>query len=522
MMETQGQPRQVLHVRSDSDAELEDLFKNVMNPREPNPTHSSIPMRMRNLPSSFFKEPDRVHGHSRESSADSTNYTTNGSNGSGQSLAAPGLTIAHSRAHSSPAALQEMHAVGTQNLQHQHLRQQSYDITDTDTPLPPGWEMASTSTGQRYFLDHNRHSTTWQDPRKTLSTSQLNKLNTVNPPPPMPPQISNNNMTPSPQTGSSQQPVPAMQDLGPLPSNWEQATTPEGEVYFINHMDRSTTWLDPRIAMRSPGTVQAASAALQQNTQQQTAQPPPPQQPMAMSPTPTQQQQAGKIAAADMSVQQRQQQLRLQRLQMERECLQRRQQEILQQMAASGKNRSLPRNFWPQEGTAHLKGGQVGVPKELQLRREIVDPVTVSNGNQDGNTVSTTGLDPFLSSSNTSNFHSREESGDSGCGMSSYSHPRTPDDLLSNVEDMETIEGERKTPIPASMTPRHMDFLDSMPGTNIDMGPMEGTGDNSNQGNMDSDDLVPSLHEALNTDILNDVEAVLASPNRMDNFLTWL
>ena len=53
------------------------------------------------------------------------------------------------------------------------------------------------------------------------------------------------------------------------------------------------------------------------------------------------------------------------------------------------------------------------------------------------------------------------------------------------------------------------------------MGPMEGTGDNSNQSNMDSDELVPSLHEALNTDILNDVEAVL-SPNRIDNFLTWL
>ena len=78
--------------------------------------------------------------------------------------------------------------------------------------------------------------------------------------------------------------------------------------------------------------------------------------------------------------------------------------------------------------------------QEIQLRRDL-DPATVSNGN-DGNAVSTTGLDPFLSSGNTSNFHSREESGDSGCGMSNYSHPRTPDDLLSNVEDMEAIEGQ--------------------------------------------------------------------------------
>ncbi|XP_022098031.1 transcriptional coactivator YAP1-A-like isoform X2 [Acanthaster planci] len=518
-METQNQqaqPRQVLHVRSDSDAELEDLFKSVMNPRETSQS-SSIPMRMRNLPSSFFKEPDRVHAHhSRESSADSTNYgpSANGSNvsGSGQTLAAPGLTVAHSRAHSSPAALQEMHAVGAQSLQHQHLRQQSYDITDDNTPLPPGWEMASTSTGQRYYLDHNRHTTTWQDPRKTLSTSQLNKVNSVapNPPPTLTAQI--NTMTPPPPTGS-QQPLPAMQDLGPLPPNWEQATTPEGEVYFINHLERTTTWLDPRIAMRAPGTVQAAAAALQ-NTQQTAQQPA--QQTMAISPTPAQQ--ASKVPGPDISLQQRQQQLRLQRLQMERECLQRRQQEILQQMAASGKNRSLPRNFWPQEGSAHMKGGQGSVPKEMQLRRDL-DPATVSNGS-DGNAVSTTGLDPFLSSGNTSNFHSREESGDSGCGMSNYSHPRTPDDLLSNVEDMEAIEGERKTPIPAPLTPRqHMDFLDSMPGTNIDMGPMEGNGDNSNQGNMDSDELVPSLHEALNTDILNDV---LSSPNRIENFLTWL
>lgn len=35
--------------------------------------------------------------------------------------------------------------------------------------------------------------------------------------------------------------------LGSLPDGWEQATTPEGEVYFINHAARTTSWFDPRI-----------------------------------------------------------------------------------------------------------------------------------------------------------------------------------------------------------------------------------------------------------------------------------
>jgi hypothetical protein len=35
--------------------------------------------------------------------------------------------------------------------------------------------------------------------------------------------------------------------LGPLPEGWDQATTQEGEVYFINHQTRTTSWFDPRI-----------------------------------------------------------------------------------------------------------------------------------------------------------------------------------------------------------------------------------------------------------------------------------
>lgn len=38
-------------------------------------------------------------------------------------------------------------------------------------------------------------------------------------------------------------------ELGPLPEGWEQAQTSEGEVYFINHQTRTTSWFDPRIRM---------------------------------------------------------------------------------------------------------------------------------------------------------------------------------------------------------------------------------------------------------------------------------
>ncbi len=37
------------------------------------------------------------------------------------------------------------------NAPPQYLRQSSYEIPD-DVPLPPGWEMAKTPSGQRYFL----------------------------------------------------------------------------------------------------------------------------------------------------------------------------------------------------------------------------------------------------------------------------------------------------------------------------------------------------------------------------------
>ncbi|RXM29458.1 Ceruloplasmin [Acipenser ruthenus] len=125
--------QQVIHVAQDLDTDLEQLFNSVMNPKPSS-------WRKKLLPESFFKEPESG-SHSRQSSTDSGSLP-------------PRLTVQHVRSHSSPASLQ----LGTgasatpSPTQHAHLRQQSFDVAD-ELQLPPGWEMAFTPSGQRYFLN---------------------------------------------------------------------------------------------------------------------------------------------------------------------------------------------------------------------------------------------------------------------------------------------------------------------------------------------------------------------------------
>lgn len=57
--------QQIVHVRGDSQTELEALFNAVMNPSKSARMPASLPMRMRKLPDSFFRQPD-PRGHSRQ------------------------------------------------------------------------------------------------------------------------------------------------------------------------------------------------------------------------------------------------------------------------------------------------------------------------------------------------------------------------------------------------------------------------------------------------------------------------
>ncbi|KAM8821252.1 transcriptional coactivator YAP1 isoform 4-T4 [Eudromia elegans] len=397
---------QIVHVRGDSETDLEALFNAVMNPKGANVPHT-LPMRLRKLPDSFFKPPE-PKAHSRQASTDAGT--------------AGALTPQHVRAHSSPASLQ-LGAVSPGTLSpsgvvtgpgapsSQHLRQSSFEIPD-DVPLPPGWEMAKTPSGQRYFLNHIDQTTTWQDPRKAM----LSQMNVTAP------------------------------------------TSPPVQQNIMN----SASAMNQRISQSAP-----------------VKQPPPlaPQSPQ------------GGVMGGSSSNQQ--QQMRLQQLQMEKERLRLKHQELLRQELAL--RSQLP--------TMEQDGGSQ-------------NPVSSPGMSQELRTMTTNSSDPFL---NSGTYHSRDESTDSGLSMSSYSVPRTPDDFLNSVDEMDTGDSISQSNIPSHQN-RFPDYLEAIPGTNVDLGTLEGDGMN-----IEGEELMPSLQEALSSDILNDMESVLAATKLdKESFLTWL
>ncbi|XP_042538925.1 transcriptional coactivator YAP1 isoform X4 [Dipodomys merriami] len=433
---------QVVHVRGDSETDLEALFNAVINPKTAN-VPPTVPMRLRKLPDSFFKPPE-PKAHSRQASTDA------GSAGA--------LTPQHLRSHSSPASLQ-LGAVSPGALAQagaapgaaapaaQHLRQPSFEIPD-DMPLPAGWEMAKTPSGQRYFLNHMDQTTTWQDPRKALF-SQMSVAASTSP--------------------SVQQ---TLMTSGPLPDGWEQATTQDGEIYYINHKDKTTSWLDPRIDPRFAMNQRISQSA-------------PVKQPPPLAPQSPQ----GALLGGGGSNQQ--QHMRLQQLQMEKERLRLKQQELLRQELAL--RSQLP--TMEQDGGTQNPASSPGMTQELR-------------------TMTANSSDPFL---NSGTYHSRDESTDSGLSMSSYSVPRTPDDFLNSVDEMDTGDTITQSGLP-SQPSRFPDYLEGLPGTHVDLGTLEGDGMS-----VEGEELMPSLQEALSSDILNDMESVLAATKLdKESFLTWL
>ncbi|XP_072897680.1 WW domain-containing transcription regulator protein 1 isoform X1 [Hemitrygon akajei] len=417
----------IVRVLGDSETDLEALFNAVMNPK-PGTVPHQVPMRMRKLPESFFKQPDSG-SHSRQSSTDSSNNL-------------PQLQVQHIRSHSSPASLPV--SANPNPQQYGHLRQQSFDNID-DIPLPPGWEMAKTPSGQRYFLKPFIGTGKEQGRRIAERTSERES---------------------------------------------HGAAVEERRKAFSGHVDRITTWHDPRKTMSQMNLNTAGTSNQLQQRSMGLPHPNPVMSQQQMTPNttvtpsgmPSQNPRMAMMSLSSaMTVQQKhQQKMRLQQIQMEKERIKHLQQELMRQEKA----------LYNQ------------IPSQIPIESENIptaqNAVSTPTMTQEMHAITNNGSDPFLSSGP---YHSRQASADSGLGLG-----RTPEDFLGHVEEMDTGE-MGQTAMTTTQPSRFPDFLDSLPASNVDLGTLEG------------EDLMPSLQEPFGSDILPDVESSL---NPKETFLTWL
>eukprot|EP00128_Syssomonas_multiformis_P002963 Colp12_sorted_trinity150504_noHs@10483 len=103
---------------------------------------------------------------------------------------------------------------------------------DSKGPLPEGWEMAISSNGCPFYVNHAREITTWLDPRT---------------------------MRPAP--GTQQVGFPELEpDEADLPPGYEKGYTREGIPYYINHNNQTTSWDPPSVTRESTPISRQTSA----------------------------------------------------------------------------------------------------------------------------------------------------------------------------------------------------------------------------------------------------------------------
>lgn len=333
----------IILVDKDSNDKLNELFDKTLSNKLP----LQIPYRMRKLPDSFFKPPSSGSkspsvSHSRENSADSA-FGSGTTILGGVTTGPNGLPIHHSRAHSSPASLGKIPAGLVASLTGSSGVQQTTNSSNVNSNKTQQANVGSSADGSSLGASAvaQQQQQAQQQAQQGLSKQAIQHLHS---------------------RGRSYDVSNLHANFGELPPGWEQAKTQDGRIYYINHNTRTTTWEDPRItAMQESLFQQQSSVETLFNTGSQTL-----ISPTISSPTPTN-------ANQDWAVQE--QTVRLYNLQLERERLRKRQQEIKSHM----------------------------------------------------------GEDPFLSGLTD---HSRQESGDSGLSESSISQsmPHTPD-FLSSIDD---------------------------------------------------------------------------------------
>lgn len=464
-----------VRIRQDNQHDLDELFRVAIAQ-----TNQGTPLRQRNLPASFFTPPEagtRSTSHSRESSLDQSGPFSPGSGArtpasplspapatvtiagnSNVAIPSPvppsiqptqqGRLVAHSRAHSSPAtlpsiALSVAPAPATNGpIQLPHPAPQNSTTGpihvrhlsyDVEKMKLPDGWEMAYDPTGKRYFIDHNSKKTTWEDPRLQILQQLQQRHN---------QMLQEKLQQQQQqqvlVAAQQQQLTATQNLPPLPEGWEQRRTADGVPYFANHNDQTTQWADPRLT----NGVSIGSRG---------GPPPPPihQQQPQIAQSPLINGSGGLHAVAGHN-------LRVQQIMKEREKLR-------QQQEAS----------------------RFGLSDE-----SIATSVSTM-------TISTTGIDPFLGTNNPADCHSRQESGDSGLGLGSFSLPRTPEGLL-NSDDT----GLQTTPSVVEDL-----GLDALNITGMDLG---------TETSMESDDLMSNLPvlpgaDEIQAADLSDLEAFLSN-----------
>ncbi|XP_068620752.1 E3 ubiquitin-protein ligase Nedd-4 isoform X5 [Battus philenor] len=157
-------------------------------------------------------------------------------------------------------------------------------LTIGGDPLPPGWEERQDANGRTYYVNHIARSTQWERPTFTRNIStetQAERMETAATEFQRRFHISaDEDHTPSPSASNHQDETDASTDTtrsssasssqsqnlpnsDGLPPGWSMQRAPNGRIFFIDHNQKTTTWIDPRTGCASslPTAAQTSTAA---------------------------------------------------------------------------------------------------------------------------------------------------------------------------------------------------------------------------------------------------------------------
>jgi len=428
-----------LNVISDSEKQIDEFIRAATSKDQ---FLASKPMRQRNLPASFFRPPEvgtKSASHSRESSIDKQSINKQQilpNNNVPPVHQQPKLTninrALHSRFHSLPASIDKTLSVAPQQII------QQVNLTNVNN--------------QQQILKIEKPQHIQQQNIQNVQTNQIQHIR----------QFSDINQI-------------------PLPRGWEESFDQHsGRIYYINHIEKKTTWIHPITNQPSPFPLteehrlkiielqqierqklieqqqmqqqmelqtQQAQLQAQQVQQQQIIQAQNPNNPNNLILQQTNQtnyphqqinqymQQPIVVQAINENVQEIKPQIQIQQLQpqdlqanVQHQTIQ--QQQIIQQ----NESQQLRLQQLKQE-CEKMRQRQLELQNQQRLYNQtnIVDNETNQTiVDNESNQMTTNDIDPFLSGNqilNTVENHCRQESADSGLG-SNYSLPHTPDGML--------------------------------------------------------------------------------------------